>query len=401
MVIGAVNALLVARFLRPVGRFASWFGGLFYAVFWPAVYSEHTVLLEGLANTCLLLALLLVSRSESRVRPTAPRVAVAGMLLGTAASIKIWGVVPVMVLFVFLLFSAGVRRALLFLVGAVAGATAICLPFFTVAPRTMWRMVVLDQLQRPTTTPIPAVERLNDIMGLSLYQPPEDKVTVALVVTLALLLLACVAAALRSQTRPTVVLLLSMGALLLPTPAWFLHYSALTAAVLAIVAGAGGDQLVRLVGWRGVPRLRTAVGAALVVALVVVSLPVAQAHTGSKFPGRTLGPIAAARSGCVTSDHPSALILLNALSRNLDRGCRLVVDLGGASYDLTSHGQRMTTRKKNRAFQKYAIRYLRSGNTMVYARFHLGFGLSDTSHATVVGWPIVARADRYSLRQPN
>jgi alpha-1,2-mannosyltransferase len=197
------------------------------------------------------------------------------------------------------------------------------------------------------------------------------------------------------------VLLLGLGALLLSTPAWFLHYSGLTAAVMAIVAGAGAQQLVSLVGARGVPRLRVATGAALVVALLTVSLPVAQAHTGSKFPGHALGLVAATRSGCVTSDHPSALILMDALSRNLHRKCRLVVDLGGASYDLRTAGQGPTTRKKNSAFQKYALRYLASGHTMVHARFRLGFGLSNKSHATVVGWPIVARADGYALRQPR
>jgi alpha-1,2-mannosyltransferase len=197
MLLGAGNALLVARFLRPVGTFAAWFGGLFYAVFWPAVYSEHTVLLEGLANTCLLVALLLISAAGSAERPTATRVVVAGGLLGVAASIKIWGVLPVLLLFGCLLFSAGIRRALLFLVGAGVGATLVCLPFFVMAPGAMWRMVVLDQLQRQTT-PLPAVERLNEIMGLALLKPP-DHLSVALVVALTLLLLACVAAWLRAS----------------------------------------------------------------------------------------------------------------------------------------------------------------------------------------------------------
>lgn len=66
MVLGGVNALLVSRYLRPVGVAAAWLGGLFYALFWPSVYSEHTVLLEGPANTCLLVALLLLAPVASR-----------------------------------------------------------------------------------------------------------------------------------------------------------------------------------------------------------------------------------------------------------------------------------------------------------------------------------------------
>jgi hypothetical protein len=80
MLLGAVNAVLVARLLRRTGALAAVAGGVFYAVYYPAIHVERSILLEGLTNACLIMALLLVLPSERR--PDRPwRFAVAGALL--------------------------------------------------------------------------------------------------------------------------------------------------------------------------------------------------------------------------------------------------------------------------------------------------------------------------------
>jgi hypothetical protein len=137
-----------------------------------------------------------------------------------------------------------------------------------------------------------------------------------------------------------------------------------------------------------------------VLTLVAFSLPVATAKVGQPFPGRTLGAAVANRPGCVTTDHPSTLILMNVLSRNLERGCQLVVDLGGASYDLPSPERGVVSRRKNDAFQVYALAYLRSGDAMILARFHRGFGISNPSAKIIYGWPVIERAGGYGIRRP-
>jgi hypothetical protein len=133
----------------------------------------------------------------------------------------------------------------------------------------------------------------------------------------------------------------------------------------------------------------------------VGSAPIVPAKVGQKFPGPALGAVAASRPGCVTSDHPSALILMNVLSRNLERGCQLVVDLGGASYHLPSPDRGVVSRRKNAVFQVYALAYLRTGDTTILARFYKNFGLNAQSFQTVQDWPIVARAGRYALHRPQ
>ena len=91
--IGALNAVLVSTILRPLGVVAALIGGLFYAVFYPAVFIERSPLLEAPAATVTLVALLLLTRTP-KVGPIASRVVLlAGALLGVSAGFKIWGVV--------------------------------------------------------------------------------------------------------------------------------------------------------------------------------------------------------------------------------------------------------------------------------------------------------------------
>lgn len=402
MALGGVNALLVSRFLRPNGRFAAWFGGLFYALFWPAIYSEHTVLLEGLANTFLLIALLLVVPIAAAARgsgaPGAAKLVAAGVLLGLAATIKIWGVVPILVLFGWLAVWFGWRPAWLFLAGGAAGTTAICLPFFVQAPRRMWRMVVVDQVER-NDTGLALFERLNEIVGLTLHRPP-DRITPLLVVAWALLAASTLAAWRVQRARPVVLLMVALGVLLFVTPTWFVHYTALTAAVMAIVVGVAAQSAVDLAGRRG-RALQLSVAGALLLGLVAFSLPLLDAKVGQRFPGRTLRTAVADRPGCVTTDHPSTLILMDVLSRNIDRGCPLVVDLGGASYDLPSPERGVVSRRNNDVFQAYALSYLRTGDSMILARFRRGFGLSNSSFKVIQRWPVLKRAGGYAVRQPS
>jgi len=90
MIIGSVNAILVAVVLRKLGHSAALVGGLFYAVYFPAVYVEHTTMLEPLATTCLLGTVVLPTSGNFATRWTAARQVPAGILLGTSMSIKIW-----------------------------------------------------------------------------------------------------------------------------------------------------------------------------------------------------------------------------------------------------------------------------------------------------------------------
>jgi lipoprotein signal peptidase len=394
MLIGAGNAVLVARILWPAGRWAGAFAGLFYAVFFPAVYMEHSTLLEGVASSCLLAAMLLLSLRPPTPSAASGLVLAAGGLLGYSASVKIWGVVVVAAVVLWCFAARGARQAVLLLLGAGAGVTAVCLPFFAAAPAAMWRMVVMDQLGRPRST-VSAPSRLVDIAGLRSVKPITGLWPVLLVVVLvgaAALMLAWSS----EVGRLAGVVLVAVLILLMSTPSWFLHYSGLAAAPLAVVAGAAAAALSDRArrGW-----VRATIALLLCAGLVAGSVPDVTARFGRPFPGTELA-VSVPSSGCVTSDDPATLIQLDVLSRNIQLGCPFVVDLGGYSYDLESPGGHVP-RNQNTRWQRLAINYLRSGRVVITTRFSRKAGFDAASARTVKGWQTIGRVGRYSLRVPT
>jgi hypothetical protein len=222
----------------------------------------------------------------------------------------------------------------------------------------------------------------------------------ALVVTAALaVVVGCAVIALRTPVgQLAVAVLAACVVLLLATPSWFVHYAGLAAAPAALMVGAvatsGTTHLARR-------RLNVLVAAAVAAVLVGSGLVAATQSFGTPFPGRTLAAGLAGDGGCVTTDDPTVLIESDVLQRNLDRGCPLVLDLGGYSYDLpTGSGVPSPRRALDRVWQRYALAYLRSGEVAVNVRFSSGDGFSSRTASRVHRWPVLGRAGRYPLLRP-
>lgn len=395
LVLAAVNAVLVARLLRPVGLVAALSGGLFSAVFLPAAFAHRTVTLEG-AGASLLLAAMLLAAGWRTGRPVTTWSPLAvGVLLGVAASTKIWGVAMVAPLVAWAAVQLGLRAALLVVAGAGAAVVAICAPFAAAAPAEMWRMVVTYQLARdPQSADL--WDRAIDIVGLALLPGRGDPLVVALGLLLALA--ACGLALLTHEGRLGVLVLTSAVVILLAAPTWFLQYSSLSAAPAAVVAGAALGALVERLplGW-----LRTAVTGVALLGLSSYAAALTTATWGTPFPGRSLAAALADTRGCVTTDQPLALIETDLLRRNLERGCPLVVDLGGYSYALpaqNAHGY--VVRDRHQPWQRFALEYLASGDATVQLRHGVGRGFTRQTAATVESWPVIARVGPYTVRRP-
>ena len=109
----------------------------------------------------------------------------------------------------------------------------------------------------------------------------------------------------------------------------------------------------------------------------------------------------AEQSGCIASDWPTALILMDVLSRNIQRGCRFEVDVGGWSFHLGSSALRRTPRAENQGWQRFVLDYFRSGDVALVIRFTRSRGFSPASAQTYRSWPRVHRVGKYELRQPQ
>ena len=398
MALGGLNAVLCALVLRPLGRMAGLVAALAYALSIGAVYDEHTTLLEPLATSALLAAMVITRLLGDGGPVRMPRYLIAGLLLGLSPTIKIWGVVPVLAVVITIMVRRGRRPGILTLAGALASCTLICAPFFLLAPRQMWQMVVVAQLsRRRVETALPM--RLGDILGTREWGGQRDHWGALLVVALLLVLASLLVCLARAELRVLAVLLITHVGLVLAAPMWFLHYAGLTAAPLALVVGAGAGALRRRT--MAVPWL-TVVSAALVpLGLLALAVPLLDVSLGRhRLPTAPLGSALATRAGCVTTDYPMALIQLDQLQRQIDRDCPYVVDLGGYSYYLTDSADHGRSRRRNADWQQLALTYFRSGDAVIIVRFSTASGFAPATAQEIESWPVIIRSGRYLIRQP-
>ena len=146
----------------------------------------------------------------------------------------------------------------------------------------------------------------------------------------ALLVVAAAAAAAwtRADARVVVLLTVATTIVVLAGPTYYEHYAAFPAPFLAVMVGVAAGVALARINWAGsVTGLAAVVGVLAVAAVIPLSRPL-----NDPFPGAHLGRLAGGR-GCVVADDPSALILMNVLSRDLSRGCPQPVDFTGQTYD--------------------------------------------------------------------
>ena len=171
------------------------------------------------------------SEPEQR-QPVVSAPLVAGVLLGFATTVKIWGLVPLMVVCVYVVVALGIRRGLAVAVGGTAAITAVCLPFFLAAPSEMWRMVVLDQVGRDQGTAI--MLRVAQIATMG--RLTGGGVAAAAVIVILMGVVACSVVAWRVKPyRVVVPLLATTVGLLLVSPIFFPHYLGNVAVPLALL----------------------------------------------------------------------------------------------------------------------------------------------------------------------
>jgi hypothetical protein len=230
-------------------------------------------------------------------------------------------------------------------------------------------MVVLDQLGRPNNG-VPTVVRLASIEGLRLSHRPVTAslaTTAVLVAVLGGLAVAALAWR-RPATRVWAALLAGAVLTLLTSPSYFGHYGTFAAPALALLVGAGADTVL---SWLAV---RTPVVRPLAPALGVVALAVLAAHVVTHAEGRRPPPESAmadqlAGARCVAADSAAALVAADVLSRDLEQGCPVVVDVTGLTYDQDRgdlrSGSTPTARRHDPEWQRSVDRYLTGASAVL------------------------------------
>jgi hypothetical protein len=406
MALGSLNAVMtaaVARRSRLAGPVAATIAGVLYAVWPPAIDAESTTLLTPWNTLGVLVALLLLHRREA----VPYQEFLAGAALGAATAVKIWGVVPLVVVLTWEFARRRPMAAVRLSAGAAAAVTVLCLPFFLTAPGRMFRMIVVDQLQRGEAN-AGLERRLSGILGAARFgggaRPPNWLMIGAVVVLCALVLVGIVL----DRAWLVAALLSAIVALLLTAPSYFGHYPAFAAAPLLVLVGAGAAAVATLAargtrrhlqGGAGRGRLLLVVAAgAVLVPFTVLAWVVGGLERGDGFPGDRLAE-AAASSRCVTADSPVPLIQMDVLTRDLERGCRVWIDVTGLTYDTTDardpNGNPLP-RRENARWQRDLMGYLLSGDATILVRRDAD-GLAPAATRTIDRLPVLVHVSGRTL----
>lgn len=354
MVVGSLNAVLVAAVASRWGRSAAVIGGLLYACSWAATYTEQTTMLEPLAGTATLVALWLLLRDDRGPRAEL----LAGAALGAACTFKIWYAAPLAAVVATYLLMRRPATAIRLSAGASAALALVLGPFAALAGKSFWRMVVDDQLSRGVGGASRAMRIPSAILTQHMaHRHAVDAWTVS-AIALAVLV-AAAAACVRDRHARVVVVVLAVDALVLQlSPTFFRHYAVLAVAPGALVFAIGTSLMPR-------PALRRALTAALIAAAGVGGLLTAAKPTGSAFPSELA---ASAPAGCVTADDPAGLIAMDRLSSDLENGCYVPVDVTGTTLDTMRPTMARDSRTDNAAFQSFLRSYLLDSSAFVLIR---------------------------------
>ncbi|MGN6606940.1 MAG: hypothetical protein ACTHMS_08025 [Jatrophihabitans sp.] len=394
IVMAGVNAVLVVRIGRRIGLGRAAIGaGCLYAVWFGALSAEYSIRLEPLGNLLLLIGLLLVlPAGDGSVRR--PRsLLLGGLALGATIGVKIWWVVPV-VLIVGRLLVTYRRRMLPALLGAVIAPIVINGPFFLVAPRAMWDALVTSQVGRARDH-FGVVQRLAQMTGAPLDSSSSTAARwLALVVLGAVIVLASARVSRHPVGRLLVVVLAVQVLVLLLAPTYYFNYHDYYAVPLCLVV-AGGLVLPRT----DAQQQRAAVLASPVAVVVAAALigsivGVADRVDNRIMPFRGARQLASEVRGarCVLADSPTPLIELDVLSAGFEHGCANWVDTTGrfllSRYRLGTPGA--ANPRRNPVWQRDLVAYLGSGDAVVLGRIR-NDGLTEQSLRAVSAGQRTAR----------
>jgi hypothetical protein len=314
------------------------------AIYPGSAQAAHTVLLEPWLTAFCLAGAVAVFDGD-RLAGSGKRLAWGGAALGFAGAIKVWAIIPVIVIAVLCL--PRYRQLARFAAGVAAGFLIPVIPFAALAPGRFYDSVVVAQLVR-TGTRTPLAFRLQYLTGLAAWDPGFAVfLTVAIVFAVAIAATAVAAWRLTRQGPPRLewfgmaTSALIVVAFLIPDDFYY-HYPAFVAPFLALAFALPAARLLDgCGGWPGLsPRLRKSVtwGAGLVLLALPLAAPGADYSPTPTYVDalpaidRVIPP-----GACVATDQASLLIALDRFYSSVP-GCSVIVDGTGTSYAL-GHGQ--------------------------------------------------------------
>ena len=350
---GTAAVVLVGFLVRHRGALAVLLASGILAIYPVSATSARTVLLEPwLVLFCLAGTVAVFDRD--RITASTRRLAWGGAALGFGGAIKVWAIVPVLVIAVLCL--PQLRRAAVFAGGVAAGFLIPVLPFVIGAPGRFYDDVVVAQLARIGNR-TPAWKRINSLMGTPKFLTSGTVIALAITV-LAFVIVAQLAATWATGRRPGPLdwFPLASAALIvlmfLWPPYYAAHYAAFFGPFLALSLALPVARLADGLTARHAtadqpeapdrPTARPATpwlarAGLIVLGLAVLAGAVAQAgwpiRSGSRLdkPAVTLREVP--KGACVLTDSAVYLLIANRFTSDVP-GCPQMVDSLGTDLAL-------------------------------------------------------------------
>ena len=353
-VFAGTAAVVLAGFLvRHRGALAVLLTGGIIAIYPPAAASARTVLLEPwLVLFCLAGAVAVFDGDRPTTRTR--RLLWGGVAFGFGGAIKVWAIVPVLVIIVLCL--PHVRRAAVFAGGVAAGFLIPVLPFVIAAPGRFYDDVVVAQLARIGTRTA-AWKRFNSMLGTPKVLSPTTVVVLAITVVV-VVIVAQIAASMVTRRPPApldwfaLVSAALIVAMFLWPPYYASHYAAFLGPFLALSLAlpvarlAEGLASRRATGGQPAAQDQPAAPAAtpwlaraglIVLGLAVLAGAAAQAAPPSRSMARFDVPSVTLRlipkGSCVLTDSAAYLLIADRFTSDVP-GCSQMVDSLGTDLAL-------------------------------------------------------------------
>lgn len=326
------------------------------AVYPAAVQAAHTVLLEPWLVLFCLAGMLAVFDRDGLAGTR--RLVWGGVAFGFAGAIKVWAILPVLVILVLILAARQPRpsrRAGAYAAGVIAGFAVPVLPFAALAPGTFYRSVIVAQLVRVDSVRIPLGYRLHEMTGLTDITGLTSTLVLSIIslLILALIIGSSVAASRLTGERPPLLEQFALAATALTIIAFlwpadfYYHYAGFLAPFLALAIALPVARLVATFSpatgaTRWLVRYGTAAASVVIVIFTIVQVSFEtslQPPLAPTTPGLTGSIIDQAErvippGACVLADQASYAIAANRFGSSRP-GCVPMVDGVGSDYSLS------------------------------------------------------------------
>lgn len=337
---GAANVALLGRLVRHRGAVAAAVACGLLAVYPDDVAAAHTLLLEPWLNLFCLIGAVAVVKEDGPV--SRRRLVWGAIAFGFAGAIKVWAIVPV--LLIALLLARRPRRAAAFGAGVAAGFLVTALPFAVGAPRAFYRSVVVAQLSRTDAGRLPIWSRLVSLAGLTHISGLDQADVFAISATVAGIIVGAYLVSRLLLRRPLRVLDgfalagTASVALMFCYPAdFYYHYTAFFAPFPALALALAVARLAAL------PRVRDG---GLVLALAAISVLGCSVFRSEAGAGGMYVPQARIyqvipAGACVLTDQASLTVAADRFVSNVPV-CSPMVDAIGTDYALSDGRNALT-----------------------------------------------------------